>query len=165
LYKTYPDLSEGELSKLRTKLVNKFILKEIALKFNLQKFINHQLNNSELEKSSIFADIIESLIGSIYLDKGITYAEQFIKEKILQQLDEVTQLEDKDYKSKIIQIAQKYKWKIQFEVENIENTKDGKIYCVALYINEEKISESKHYSKKQAEQLASQIALDKLNII
>jgi ribonuclease-3 len=165
LYNTYPDLSEGDLTKLRSKLVNKFILKEIALKFNLQKFINHQLNKAELDKSSVYADIIESIIGSIYLDRGITYAEQFIKEKILQQLDEVTQLEDTDYKSKIIQLAQKYKWKIQFEVEKTENTKEGKVFWVALYINEEKIAVGKQYNKKQAEQLASQEALEKLNIV
>ncbi len=164
LFKKYPNLSEGELSKLRTKLVNKNILKEVAFKLHLDKWIKHQLKDSELEKSSIYCDIVESIIGAIYLDKGLLYAEEFIKNKILEQLEEVTEMEDTDYKSQILRLAQKYKWKIKYHIEDIQKDTNQQLFKVALFLNDEKISEGVYYNKKQAEQLASLDALKKLNI-
>lgn len=165
VFDKYPQMSEGELSKLRTKLVNKQILKEIALKLKLDRWINHNLTPAELEKSSIYCDVVESLIGAIYLDKGIQQAEYFIKEKIIQQLDDVSQIEDTDYKSQILQLAQKYKWKLKFVVESIEKQNHESIFQIALFLNNEKTGEGKHYSKKQAEQIASKEALKNLHLI
>lgn len=165
LFKKYPNLSEGELSKLRTKLVNKNILKEVAFKLHLDKWIKHQLKDTELEKSSIYCDIVESLIGAIYLDKGLFFAEEFIKNKILEQLEEVTEIEDTDYKSQILRLAQKYKWKIKYHIEDIQKDSNQQLFKVALFLNDEKISEGVHYNKKQAEQLASLDAIKKLNIV
>ena len=159
LFKKYKDFNEGELSKLRTRLVNKEILRELALKIGIDKWIKHQLSAAELERSSIYGDMIESLIGAIYLDKGLRYAEKFVKEKIISQFDEISRLEDTDYKSKIIQLSQKQKWKICFDTER--NEKEGKdiLFTVGLYINGKKVGEAKHYSKRKAEQEASRQAL------
>ncbi len=165
VFEKYPQVSEGELSKLRTKLVNKQILREIALKLKLDRWINHNLTPAELEKSSVYCDVVESLIGAIYLDKGIRHAEYFIKEKIIKQLDDVSQIEDTDYKSQILQLAQKYKWKLKFVVESIEKQNNESIFQVGLFLNDEKTGEGKHYSKKQAEQMASKEALKNLHFI
>lgn len=165
LFNQYKDLLEGDLSKLRTKLVNKQILKQITLQIQLDKWIIHSLTESELEKSSIYCDTIEALIGAIYLDKGISFADAFIKEKIIKQLDEVTKIEDTDYKSQIIQLAQKYKWQLKFVLEKIDVKNNEKIFNIALFLNNEKVSEGKSYNKKQAEQIASKEALKHLNII
>lgn len=165
LFKKYKKLSEGDLSKYRTKLVNKQILKEIALQLKLDRWIKHQLLPEALEKSSIYCDTVESFIGAIYLDKGKEFAEKFINDKILKQLDEVKDIEDIDYKSKIIQIAQKYKWNLRFNVEKVEKRNNDHIFYIGLYINQEKIAEAHHYNKKQAQQLASKIGLEKLNLL
>lgn len=163
VFKHYHKLAEGELSKLRTKLVNKQILKEVAIKLNIPRLISHRLSDSELQKSYIYSDIIEALIGAIYLDKGIKYAQKFIDEKIIQQLDEVIHIEDTDYKSKIIQIAQKNKWSIRYQLESTEKENNDTIFKVSLLLNRKKIAEAKHYNKKQAQQIASRLALEKLN--
>ncbi len=164
VFKNYTQLSEGELSKLRTKLVNKQILKEISLKLQLDKWMKHHLSNNELDKSSIYCDVMEALIGAIYIDKGITYAEKFIIQKIIKQLDEVVFIEDIDYKSRLIQLGQKNKWTIQFTIEATEKINHDNIFRVALLLNEQKIAETKHYSKKQAEQVLSKIAIEKLKV-
>lgn len=164
VYREYPALSEGDLSKLRKKLVNKQILKQIALKLELDKWINHNLAPSELEKSFLYCDIIESLIGAIFIDRGISYAEEFIKEKIIKQFGEITKIEDIDYKSKIFHIAQKYRWKLKFKLAKIEKENKENYFTIELLLNDEKIAEGKHYNKKQAEQIASKEALKKLNI-
>ncbi|MCX7729110.1 MAG: ribonuclease III [Bacteroidia bacterium] len=165
LFNKFEGISEGELSKLRTKLVNKQILKEIAIKLNIAQWIEHNLTITELDKSSVYCDVIESLIGAIAIDKGIQFAAKFIDEKIIQQVKEVSEIEDTDYKSQIIQIAQKYKWKFKFIVEGIEKQNSEKIFRIGLYLNNEKTSEGKHYNKKQAEQMASKEALKNLNIL
>lgn len=163
LYKNYPQLQEGELSKLRTKLVNKQILKQIAIQLGLNKWMQHQLSDTELDKSSIYGDVVEALIGAIYLDKGIKYAEKFIVEKIIKQLDEVTALEDVDYKSKFIQLVQKNKWTFEFVLESTERVNNETIFKLALFLNGQKIGTAQHYSKKQCEQMLSKIALEKLS--
>lgn len=163
LFNQYKNFSEGDLSKLRAKLINKQILKDVALKLQLDKYIQHQLSAAELEKSSLYCDVMEALIGAIYMDKGIKAAEHFIKEKIIHQLNEVTEIEDTDYKSKIIQLAQKHKWQIKFHLEKTEKINNENIFYIALIINNKKISEGKHYNKKQAEQLASMEALKVIN--
>lgn len=159
----YPQLNEGELTKLRTKLVNKQVLKQVALKLQLNKWIKHLLSDAELNKSSIYCDIVESLIGAIYLDKGIKYAKKFVIEKIIGQLDEVTSIEDTDYKSKFIQLVQKNKWTFKFVLESTEKVNNENVFKLALVLNGQKIAEAQHYSKKQAEQILSKIALEKLH--
>lgn len=159
LFRKYKHLNEGELSKLRTKLVNKEILKELALKIGIDKWMKHQLSAAELERSSIYGDMIESLIGAIYLDKGLLYAEKFVREKIINQFDEVSRIEDTDYKSKIIQLSQKNKWKIRFATESDEKQGKDTLFTVGLYINGKKVGEAKHYSKRKAEQEAARQAL------
>lgn len=163
LFLKYTHLPEGDLTKLRTKLVNKQILKDVALKLNLNQFAAHQLNPSELEKSSLYCDMTEALIGAIYLDKGIEYVKRFIKEKIIEQLNEVQTIEDNDYKSKIYILAQKHKWHIKFITEKIEKVNNENIFTISLKINSDIVASAKHYSKKQAEQMACKDALEKLN--
>ncbi len=165
VFKRYKKLPEGDLTKYRTKLVNKQTLKELSIKLGIQKWIQHQLSEKEFEKSSVLGDVLEALIGAIYLDKGLHFSEKFIEEKIIHQLNEVKDIEDTDYKSKIIRYAQKYKLQIQFKVKDKTYLDNETIFKVVLYLNNENIAESEHYSKKQAEQLAAKEALIKLNIV
>lgn len=164
VFDKYKNLPEGELTKFRTKLVNKQTLKEVGVKIQLEKWFRHQLSPVELEKSSIYCDTLEAIIGAIYVDKGLEAAKEFVYKNIIAQLNEVKDIEDTDFKSKIIQVAQKYKWKIKFQLENTEKRNNETIFKVGLIINDEKISEAEHYSKKQAEQLAAKEALIRLNI-
>ncbi len=164
VFKNYQQSSEGDLSKLRTRLVNKHILKEVAIALHLNKWMIHQLSSTELEKSSIYCDILESLIGAIYIDKGMVYADRFILSKIIKQLDEVIIIEDKDYKSKMIQLAQKNKWNLMFQLEGIEKNNNENIFHVTLILNGKKIGQAQHYNKKEAEQMAAKQGLENLNV-
>ena len=81
LYKSYPDVQEGDLSRLRANLVNKESLAEIANKLNLGEVIklgSGELKSGGFRRPSILADAVESILGAVYCDAGFDSARDLI---------------------------------------------------------------------------------------
>ena len=164
LYKLYPKHDEGFLTNMRSKIVNGSKLSELAEILSLPDFLEYNVQ-SFTSKKHLYEDSFESLIGAIYLDKGYEFAYKFVKSKILSNLVDVKELEtiDLNYKSQLIELAQKHRKKVQF----ITNThdQDDKMFVGIVQLGTKEIGFGLGISKKQAEQKAAQEAIIRLEQI
>lgn len=110
LFQSYPEMEEGSLTKLRSRLVNRKILAQRAKDLQLSDFL--LLSSSAAQSigtgsDSILADAIESIIGALYLDGGLTAATTFIHATLLNNPDVFNSaLTDDNYKSALLEYAQ-----------------------------------------------------------
>ena len=167
LYKKYPK-EEGFLTEIRSRIVNKETLSQLAVKIGIDSLLRHKIKFILKEsKTGIYCNALEAFIGALHLDHGYNICAQFITKKLLQvhiDLDLVTK-EDHNYKSKMIIWAQKNKQNIQFLVVNTQTKKRDKIFTIQTIVGDEIYGEGSGNTKKQAEQIAAKMALEKLDYI
>ena len=163
LYNRFPQEDEGFLTKTRSKLVNRAFLTNLTFEMGLNVFIDSKTTSS-VKKSHIFGDVLEALIGAIYLDKNYKTAKFFVIKKILSfvDLNEVEQ-SDSNYKSQLIEWSQKNRKEINFETteESNENSKQP-IFKAVVKINNKQVGKGTGTSKKEAHQRAAKEAFEKL---
>lgn len=111
LYKQFVDLAEGKLSRIRSSLVRKEALAQVARSLELSEFLilgEGEMKSGGFNRDSILSDTVESLIGAIYLDSGFVDAEQFILDKFSELFDAVSEASSfKDAKSLLQEEMQK----------------------------------------------------------
>ncbi|MCX8021049.1 MAG: ribonuclease III [Chitinophagaceae bacterium] len=166
LFKKYPLREEGFLTDMRSKIVNRQQLNEIAIRMGLKKITFYNKLDHSLKMSHIFGNTLEALIGAIYLDIGFKKTGKWVIEKIILPymfLDDLETLEI-NHKNKLYSWASKHGYTLEFETlsEKLENGR--RLFTVAAILNGENIAEGKAFNKKDASQLAAQSALEKLNI-
>jgi len=159
LYKRFPTADEGFLTQMRTKIVNGKQLTELSKKMNLEKLMF--IKTSKLSER-IHEDAFEALIGAIYLDRGIKYVKNFINQKIMVEHINLNKLRfiDTNYKSQVIEWSQKHRIEIEYFTDFI--SENSKKFKSILKIEGEIIGEGDAFSKKDAEQIASQVALENI---
>ncbi len=163
LYNRFPQEDEGFLTKTRSKLVNRAFLTNLTLKMGLDVFIDSK-TASNIKKSHILGDVLEALIGAIYLDKDYKTAKFFVIKKILSfvNLNEVEQ-SDSNYKSQLIEWSQKNKKEIDFEtVEESKESSKQPLFRAIVKINNKQLGKGTGTSKKEAHQNAAKEAFGKL---
>lgn len=163
LYRRYPTRDEGFMSQMRSRIVGKESLSKISAKMGLDSLINVDLENNRNQKS-IREDLFEALIGAIYMDKGYTVAQTFILDRVLKMYIDFDEVEavDTDYKSQLIRYVQAQKLPFEFSLLNDDIAAQNNKFTVQLFVNNVIMGEGTSFSKKKAEQIASQIALSKL---
>ena len=166
LFKKFPYKDEGFLTKMRSKMVSRNQHNQLAIKLGLNKFIEANNDRFGTKPSSINGDAYEALIGAIYLDKGYEFAQQFLLTRIINVHIDMDELETKevDFKSKLIEWAQKEKKEFRFEIVTDGATSPDKQFVLQLLVDNEVIGTVQHFSKKRAEQLVSEIACVELAI-
>lgn len=166
LYKNDKYFSEGEMSKLRAKIVCEASLARAMKEIGAHKFI--RLGKCEMvtggqEKDAIIADAFEAIIGAIYLDSNYDIANQTILRLLDKEIKEILNGNDfnKDYKTAIQEELQKNgSVKIEYKLISEQGPEHDKTFLVHLYYNNKKIGEGNGKSKKQAEQHAAKNALE-----
>ncbi|OGP30133.1 MAG: ribonuclease III, partial [Deltaproteobacteria bacterium GWC2_42_11] len=140
----FPDMDEGELSKLRAKLVNEATLSFAAKKINLGKYI--MLGRGEeitggREKASILADAYEAVIAAIYLDGGFDSAFKFISNQFESLIDEFTESDaSRDYKTELQEYIQdKYKITPGYSLLKESGPEHSKVFEVNVFIKDKAI--------------------------
>ncbi len=162
LYKT-TNLGEGEMTKLRAKYVCEDALYEYSMQLNLNNYL--KLGNGEKElKKAIVADIFESFIGALYLDKGFKKTEEFIHEYVIPLIEENKISFGTDYKSRLQEFVQTDKRSLEYIVVNEEGPSHDKLFTVIVKIDDITYGSGIAKSKKIAEQNAAKDALDKSEI-
>ena len=165
LYNRFPQEDEGFLTKTRSKLVNRAILTQLTHEMGLHIFIDSNTTKN-IDKSHIYGDALEALIGAIYLDKDYKAAKFFVTKKILPQFVDLNEIEQEDsnFKSQLIEWSQKNKREIEFETteETDEKMKQPKFKAV-VKIDNKKAGEGVGTSKKEAHQKAAHETLKKLD--
>lgn len=164
LYNRFPQEDEGFLTKTRSKLVNRSFLTQLTTDMGLHVLINSNTTKSS-DKSHIYGDALEALIGAIYLDKDYQTAKYFVTKKILSQFVNLNEIEqnDSNFKSQLIEWSQKSKKELEFETteEFSDKNKQPKFIAV-VKIDNKKVGYGTGTSKKEAQQNAAHIALEKL---
>ena len=162
LYSLYSEYNEGELTKTRAKLVCEENLAETARELELYKYLligKGENRNNLMNNNSTMCDTVESLIGAIYKDGGLSNAKKFIDEFIL--TDENLHKSNNDFKSLLQEIANKNNVSLKYETVNESGPDHDKRFEVVVYYDEKVIGSGIGKSKKEAEQIAAKIGLSK----
>ena len=161
LYHRFPNEDEGYLTQLKSKIVSRKILSEIAEKLDLRSIIKFQTGRT-ININSIEGNSLEAIMGAIYLDGGFIAAKNSILNHVFRKYIDIKKLlsEDNDYKSKLFIICQRNRWELEFKCDQ---EAPAKSYDIVVYINSEKYGEGTGYTKKDAEQEASKTTLELLD--
>ena len=165
LFKLYPFKDVGFLTKIRSKIVNRDSLNDIGRKIGLKNLINIKRIKSK-SYDSIYGDALEAIIGACYLEKGFEFCEDKVVQNIIVpyfDLDNLT-TQTHNFKSKVLEWAQKEKMKINFIVEKTSKSNKFSQFKSILKLNGKNLSIGYGKSKKNAEKDASRIACDKLEL-
>ena len=154
LYLKNPEQEEGFLSQQRAIIVGRKHLNLIGKEMFSDSDIK---SNLKIIPKNVYGNTLESLIGAIYIDKGIKQVQKFIIKHIYDSKF-IEGLSDMDYKSKLLKQSQKTKVKIEYRVLKREGLSHKQEFLVALYIGNIKKAEAKASSIKEAEQKASKKA-------
>lgn len=161
LYTKCPGFNEGELTKLRAKVVNKKTLAQVALRCDIDTLL---ILGESLRKAgrtpnlSILADAYEALIGAIYLDLGMKVVRKFIKLTLLKELSNIEL--DVDFKSELQEkVVRKFKCYPKYSLLKIEGPEHAKKFWVEVRVNGRRFGTGTGLSRKEAEKEAAQKAL------
>ncbi len=166
LFRKYPYKGEGFLTEMRSKMVNRHKLNEIALKMGLKKITFYNKLDNALKISQIFGNTLEALIGAVYLDKGYNKTQKWVEDYIISPhlfTDDLESIEI-NIKNKLYGWANKNGKQLEFETleEKFENGR--RLFTIGATVDGELLSQAKGYNKKDASQIAAQMAVEKLGL-
>ena len=167
LFKRYPYKEEGFLTEMRSKMVNRQQLNDIAVRMGLKKVTLYNKMDGALKVSQIFGNTLEALVGAIYLDQGYKRTAKWVQEAVIipyMFMDDLEILEI-NHKNKLYGWANKNGKVLEFETLNEKLENGRRLFTVAAVLDGKNIAEGKAFNKKDASQIAAQIAVEKLGIV
>lgn len=166
LFKRYPYKGEGFLTEMRSKMVNRAQLNDIALKMGLRKLTFYNKFDNALKGSQIFGNTLEALVGAVYLDKGYNKTHNWVLKQIVIPHMFVDDLEliDINLKNKLIGWANKNGKTLTFELADERMEGSRRLFTINAMLDGELLAMGKGYNKKDASQVAAQVAVEKLNL-
>jgi len=165
LYRQFPNKDEGFMTKLRSRLVKRKHLDNVAAKLDLPNMvISHTAPGST--SKHLYGNALEALVGAIYLDKGYRKAAWFFEHKMMKDVDLLQVVKkDSDYKSQLIEWAQKNRKEIVFESYEEHKAEDfSPVFVAFVRLYEQQLGMGHGGSKKEAEQQAAKEALTSIDI-
>jgi ribonuclease III len=163
LFKKFPYRDEGFLTEMRSRIVSRENLKNLAVKIGIDELLQKEATPGTYR--SMYGDAFEALIGAIYLDKGYAKTQNFILERIIRihvDLHEIEQTE-KNFKSLILNWGQREKHSIVFET--VEEEQKDRLIKVRLLVDDKEVAVAVDFVKKKAEQIAAQSACETLGLL
>ncbi|MBC7650854.1 MAG: ribonuclease III [Deinococcales bacterium] len=166
LFKRYPYKGEGFLTEMRSKMVNRQQLNDIAVKMGLKKITLFNKFDNSLRNSQIFGNTLEAIVGAVYLDKGYRKTHQWVLKQIVIPHMFVDDLEliDINLKNKLIGWASKNGKILTFDLVEEKLESGRRIFIINTVIDGEIITQGKGFNKKDASQVAAQTAIEKLGL-
>ncbi len=165
LFNRFPSEREGKLSKMKSLVVSARVLAISAKRFNLGDHIllsRSEAKSGGRERMSILADTWEAVLGAVYLDGGLSAAQNMVQMSLIEIIDEVLSDEDlKNYKSKLLEYAQSKGYGTpDYKIIEESGPEHSKRFSIGVYVKNRKWGEGLGQSKKDAEQSAAREALD-----
>ncbi|HDS06228.1 MAG TPA: ribonuclease III [Bacteroides sp.] len=161
LFRKFPGKDEGFMTKLRARIVKRKNLDWLAEKMDIPGMIPHT-DPARNQAKHLYGNVLEALMGAIYLDRGYRTARRFFIRKVIQKHVDLLQLveKDPDYKSRMIEWAQKYRMEVVFESKE-EHSSHATFpsFVASVLLNGKQQGTGKGGSKKEAEQRAAKKAL------
>jgi ribonuclease III len=156
LFKKFPYKPEGFLTEIRSRLVNREALNLLARKIGIGNIVQYDQKNAHLQQV-ILGNTLEAIVGAIYLDKGYLRTKKFVIDKLITPNYDLQELisSNSNYKSKIIEWAQREGKEVKFEIVNVKKGKNHKEFTALVIVDTEPKGQGYGNSKKKAEQDAA----------
>lgn len=164
LYRTCPDMPEGELTRTRAALVCEESLVEVAQELGLGDYLRlgkgEELSGGR-HRPSIQADAVEAVLAAVYLDGGIGSARKLIHRYILNRAERTGG--HRDYKTALQELVQRENGQVlSYRLTGEEGPDHAKVFWVEVCLNDVVAGSGKGHSKKEAEQMAAKAAIERL---
>ena len=167
LFKKYPYEQEGFLTEVRSRIVNRESLNNIALKLGLDKLVQLDAAQGRAARSrSVNGNALEALVGAVYLDLGYKAARKFVLARLVKGFVDVHTLTTTtaNFKSKLVEWAQRQGKVLRYDITGEARPGGMMEFTAAVLLDEEVVATGMGLSKKQAEQLAAERALTELGV-
>ncbi len=164
LFKKYPGKDEGFLTKMRSKIVRRQTLNEIADKMGLDLILSEYSQGKM--SNTMLGNALEAMVGALYIEFGYKKTSAYVIRQILMRYLDIHALEQQNdnHKSIILEWSQKNGHEVEFvQMSKIKNDKRD-FFRMAVMVNGDKISEAEDFNKKAAEQKAAELAIVELKI-
>ncbi len=163
LYRTYPQFNEGELTNLRSLLVNTGSLAEVAGRLDFGKLLRLSKGEEQLkgrENKSLLADSFEAFVGALFIDRGVEAITEFLAKVLLPKAEELATKNLKDPKSLLQELIQsKGQVQLSYKVVTEEGPAHNKVFTVNVLIGDRLLGKGIGRSKQDAEKDAAENAL------
>jgi ribonuclease III len=164
LFKKYPTQPEGYLTEMRSRIVRRETLNNVAMRMGMNKLVQYNNQDRGLDRSHIFGNAFEALVGAVYLDQGYAKTRTFIIKQFLHSYIDIEMIAstDTNYKNQLLNWAQRNRHTVSFE--NIEEKREGarKAFTIGILLDGELLCTGVGYNKKYAGQEAAKKALEML---
>lgn len=166
LFKRYATKGEGFLTEMRSKMVNRQQLNDIAVKMGFKQLMLYNKSDLILRNSQIFGNTLEAVIGAVYLDKGYDKTQKWVLKQIVIPHMFVESLEgiDINLKNKLIGWATKNGKELLYDVAEDKREGSRRIFTINVVVDGEVVAAGKALNKKDASLIATQVAIEKLGI-
>jgi ribonuclease-3 len=158
VYDNYPEMAEGEMAKVRAAVVNQKALATIGRRLDLGEQIvlgQGEERSGGADKDSILADVVEALLGAIYLDGGYESAAALILELLVPVIEErAAEPGSKDFKTRLQEVLAQQGYQPRYEISET-GPDHAKVFTAKLWVNGDMVASGTGTSKKRAEQAAA----------
>lgn len=163
-YKSHPEMSQGELTKLKSALVASHPLSELGRELGIYEYIRvgNSYNKDLITSDSLIEDVFEAFLGAIYLDQGYLVARKFLIEHMYGAIQSFKIDQLKDYKSKLQEeIQAEHRESVKYEVIRQDGPPHDRVFTVQVSFDGIVLGVGQGPTKKKAEQEAARVALEK----
>jgi ribonuclease-3 len=168
LYQRFPDLREGDLSKMKSMVVSGQNLHQVARSIQLGDCIlmsSSEARNGGRRRDSILEDTLEALVAALYIDGGIKAAQRFVERHILPKIETIAREKvDINYKSQLLEYAQaRGIASPSYRVIKERGPDHAKEFEIEVWLKNAPIGHGKGHSKKEAQQDAARDAISRFS--
>lgn len=164
LFMDYPAYNEGDLSKLRSRMVSRQTLNRIATSLELPAVVSAHPSNVGVGRQNLYGDALEALVGALYLDQGFDTTNRVVTGNIFNREIDIEAMitTERDFKSRVIEWGQKHRFKVEFRSSECEDHRDiDPHFECHLMVCGKDCGHGRGRSKKEAEQIAAQYVYNK----
>lgn len=165
LYRNLPHNPEGELSYLRSRLVEASSCVNYVQNLDIAHYVllgKGERMNDGRGRESILADLFEAIIGAIYLDGGLEAAKEFLFRNFTGQIEEILKMPLRNWKALLQDFCQKkFQQTPVYQVLQASGPDHSKIFEISVHVNGQEMGRGKGASKKEAQQAAAEDAMSR----
>lgn len=165
LFETFPEKDEGELTKIKSKIVSRKMLSAIGAQMKLLVHIRYSSTRS-INTATLEGNAFEALIGALYLDSDFDTTQKIFNNYIIRKFVDLKKVmeEEIDFKSTILIWCQKNKLAIKFVIVEEAIKKNNYMYKIVISINNKEWGMGRGKNKKEAEQNAAKETIDLIGV-
>lgn len=168
LFTTFPEMSEGEMTKLRASIVCEPSLVQFAQDLDFNEYVLLGRGEERMggrKRPALLADVFEAFVGALYIDQGLTIVEQFLAQHVYPKITDGAFSQVLDYKSQLQEwVQQDNAGELSYDIVDVKGPAHHREFVSEVYLGDESLGSGVGKSKKEAEQRAAQKAIQGLKL-